>query len=320
VTPITPGPVDLPASCEVVETPLGTFACPSDAFADHLRDLGGHQRPDIASMAALVAPGDLVLDVGGFIGTVAVPLARAVGPTGRVVSFEAMPDHVRMLRHNLAANGVADRAEVVHTLISPHRGRVSAHRLEVSAATTWYEVDTSAPAAEAPDTAGASVDGADVAVGTTTVDAWLAGRPELAELPVSLLKVDVEGMELDVLRGAEQLLARHHPALQLEVARYQLRRHGADLPDLQQFLTAHGYRCYLNLTARDTATDTFTLGRLADLRLLGDMLTDVLAVHRDSPRSPGSPRWLTTQATVLRHRGTPLARRVAGRARRALHR
>ena len=255
----------------VVTTSVGTFAVPDEEFARLLRQSDGHQRTDIAVMRQLVRPGDLVLDVGAFVGTVAVPLARAVGPDGCVVAFEALPVHVRMLRDNVVRNGVEATVTVVPTLISSRPGAVTAHSYEHhSSASTWYE-----PSDPADETA--------LDLPSTTLDAWYARHGE--GRPVALIKVDVEGMDLDVLRGAERILAEHHPALHVEVASFQLARYGATLADLDRFLRRHGYRQYLNLAQRNAASDEAKLGRCASTRFFGPALGDVVAVHRSSVRA-----------------------------------
>ena len=54
--------------------------------------------------AALIEPGDVVVDVGADIGALTVPLARAVGPAGRVLAFEPQPTVFQNLCANLALN------------------------------------------------------------------------------------------------------------------------------------------------------------------------------------------------------------------------
>jgi FkbM family methyltransferase len=73
----------------------------------------------------------------------------------------------------------------------------------------------------------------------TTLDDF-AAHARLARL--DFLKADIEGWELHMLRGAARVLARHRPALLLEVADSHLRRAGDSSAALWRFLTALGYR------------------------------------------------------------------------------
>ncbi len=273
----------------VVATQMGTFAVPDEMFAALLRRQDGHQRTDLAVMRGLVRPGDLVLDVGAFVGTVAVPLAHAVGPTGQVAAFEALPEHLRLLRANVVRNDVEDRVTIVPTLVGAVSGSVTAHAYDQhSTASTWYE-----PAQQSDDGA--------LALPNTSLDAWYAEHGN--RRPVALIKVDVEGLDYAVLQGAQQLLREHHPALHVEAASFQLARFGATLTDLDRLLRRHGYRQYVNLAQRNAASDVAALGRIASVRLFGPALGDVVAVHRSSTRATALVRrggWLPAHALFAR--------------------
>ncbi len=60
-----------------------------------------------------VRPGALVLEVGGGSGAFTMVLAQAVGPTGKVRTYEARQDHANRVRRNLETAGLADRVEIV---------------------------------------------------------------------------------------------------------------------------------------------------------------------------------------------------------------
>jgi FkbM family methyltransferase len=306
---------ELPSGTTVITTVHGQFACPEDWFANVLRSSGGHQRPDIAAMTSLVRPGDVVADVGAFIGTVSIPLADAVGPSGRVIAFEAMPEHAALVRHNAAANGYGDRVQVVNVLISPRTGRIAAQRFDMSSASTWYSVDGFGR----DEDVAASHDA--LPIESTTLDAWFAANGQPGDRPLSLLKIDVEGMELDVLHGAQALIERHRPALQVETAAHQLQRYGATVADVDTFLRSRGYRLYVNLAPRNAASDQFRLGRIVSLRMFGKMLGDVIAVHPQGPvRVPAWQGAVVAHSHIARARlRGPLGRvrRLVGRLRRS---
>ena len=59
---------------------------------------------------------------------------------------------------------------------------------------------------------------------------------------VDVIKIDVEGAELLVLKGAQETLARYHPTLLIEIVDRQLRQMGTSAAEVTQFLTARGYR------------------------------------------------------------------------------
>jgi len=254
-----------------VATPFGTFACfEGDLITSQLERFGGHQRSDLAMARACVKPGDMVVDIGAHIGTFAIPLGRAVSPGGRVVAFEPVAAHFDLLRRNVARNGLEDVVEPVEALAGDRPG---SGRIESKAANTGAShVGQTGPS-----------------IRQTTVDAWWSdhGRPQ-----IHLLKVDVEGMELKAIRGAERLITEHRPRLVVEVCRGQLRAAGDSVWALDRFLRRSGYRYYVNLAERNSGSDEFVLGNIPSLLMLlqRPMLFDVLAVHKSDP---GHPRALS---------------------------
>lgn len=158
--------------------------------------------------------GDLFVDVGANIGTYTV-LAIDVG--AQVVAVEPQADAVERLRQNLDLNGY-DAEIVVAALVGEEATSVSL----------------------AGDGTTAFVDFA--AVGTTpatTLDAVLDGRE------VAGIKVDVEGAELEVLKGAQDSLKNRRLALiQLEWNDCSLDNYGVPRSDTQEFLEQFGYALF----------------------------------------------------------------------------
>ncbi|MBV8528499.1 MAG: FkbM family methyltransferase, partial [Candidatus Dormibacteraeota bacterium] len=120
-------------------------------------------------------------------------------------------------------------------------------------------------------------DPASVGVSLRTVDSLLAG----ARLDrVDLVKIDVEGADLEVLRGMERTLAAEPPPfLVVECCPHTLRMFGATPTDLVRFLEQRGYRAY-------TVEPNRLIRRRAE-EVQVTTVTDVLAVRRDLPELPG---------------------------------
>ena len=144
---------------------------------------------EYAAFKATVRPGATVLDVGANIGAYTLLFATWAGPSGRVVAFEPSPRSVEGLREHLKLNGVADRVEIVQAAVSSAEG------------TAWF--DCSGPSGANALVSEARGGGA-ITVDTTTLDAYCESRG----LRPSVIKVDVEGAELDVLRGGRRTLAQ----------------------------------------------------------------------------------------------------------------
>lgn len=144
------------------------------------------------------APGDCVIDGGGGWGDTALYFADAVGPDGRVLCFEFVPENLALLERNLAANPpLRDRVEVVGAPLWERRGEL----LDYTSVGGQSSV-----ARPGPDPDGAAR--------TESVD-------ELCEERgidrVDMLKLDVEGAERSALRGAERTLRRDRPKLAISV-------------------------------------------------------------------------------------------------------
>ncbi len=175
-----------------------------------------------AFLSSLDIRGKTVFDVGAYQGIYTLFFARAVGSTGRVVAFEPNPINYAAIMDNIELNGftgvtvkamaLADRrgnADLLFPVREPARGSLRAD-YQVSLADRF--------------------ESRKVQVVLDTLD------NQLTYLPTpDFVKIDVEGAELEVLRGMPALLADHHPSLFIEV------HSGADVRSLVKLLADSGY-------------------------------------------------------------------------------
>lgn len=176
-------------------------------FLHHREDIGlvvlmsgAFEGAETECARELVQPGSVAFDVGANVGMFAVPLALAVGPRGRVVAIEPSPQNVARLEANLARNGLTN--VVVREIAVAEQPGEALLQLAVDAAlhsTTTVCEDRG--------------NGESVVVPAETLDAvWRStGSPD-----VSFLKIDTEGGELGILRGAPELLRACRPPILLE--------------------------------------------------------------------------------------------------------
>jgi FkbM family methyltransferase len=157
------------------------------------------QRGEIRAVRAALRPGDVAVDVGANKGAYTWWMRHAVGPTGRVIAFEPQPEMAAYLRDARAAMGW-DNVEVREAAASDRSGRAT------------LRVPGGGPSQGASLEAGA-VSGAhrEIPCAVERLDDALAGAARIA-----LMKIDVEGHELAVFRGAAGILARDHPVLLFE--------------------------------------------------------------------------------------------------------
>lgn len=171
-----------------------------------------------------VRPGSVFLDLGANVGYFSLLVGSKV-KAARVIAFEPNPDIAARLRDSAQANGLGEALEVVEMALSDRAGEVS------------FGID--------PENSGhsrfAQAEHENViTVQTVALDDWLEENPPGGE--VSVLKLDVEGAEMQALRGMERLLSRARPALIVEGLDDMLREFGSSLDELTGFLRDLGFR------------------------------------------------------------------------------
>ena len=145
--------------------------------------------------AQLVGQGHVVVEAGANIGSHTVHLAKLVGPGGQVLAFEPQRIVHTILCANLALNEQF-HAQAIRAAVGSAKGTIKVPVLDPHGKLNFGAM--SLPMA---------TDGE--AVPVVVLDEY--------ELPsLRLLKIDVEGMEIEVLRGAAQTVKRHRPFLYVE--------------------------------------------------------------------------------------------------------
>lgn len=191
---------------------------------------------EIAALDDLVPVGGVVFDVGAEYGLYTLVCADRVGPTGRVIAFEPLPGPNRFLHRVVRWLG-ADRVEIrrhalgdvarAGTLSLPRRGGLPVHGRAFLA----DDADGLGPNAEFAGEQRLAVD-------VHTLD----GVVEEADLDrLDLVKLDVEGFEPAVLRGAGQTIARFRPRLLIEIEDRHLAKFGVDSTAVVDLLREQGY-------------------------------------------------------------------------------
>lgn len=158
----------------------------------------------------LVQPGDTVIDAGANVGCHTLALARFVGSGGRVIAIEAQPAMYDLLATNVTLNG-ATWARCVFAL-ADCAGGITSLALDLAAPAGNYGAVSFADGRRRH------------AVGARMPVAVLA-LDDLGLDRCALIKIDVEGMELEVLQGAQRLLLECAPHLYFEQATDRQRTH-----------------------------------------------------------------------------------------------
>lgn len=179
--------------------------------------------PELHEISKLVRPGTIAVDIGAHFGTYSLTLARLVGKHGRVISIEPIQEDAGMLAR--AAKQLRLPIEVINYALSSTNGFADMHvpSLHGHQKTALSSLEPGDSAMETR------------RVETRRLDDVLAA----VELPVSFIKIDVEGHEIDVLNGGLKTLAVHRPAILIEVNNDLGHRSVEQVFDL---VMAQGYR------------------------------------------------------------------------------
>ena len=157
-----------------------------------------------------VRPGDIAFDVGANAGAFAMQMSRQAGPRGTICAFEASPRIIGRTHHNLVAAGC-------HNVTLYHRA-------------IWNRSGDFVHIAEGSHLNDRVEQGAGgIPVPTLALDDFIAATG----LSPSFIKMDIEGAELDALRGSARLIAEGRPIMALEQAPDDMRCH--------ELLIAAGY-------------------------------------------------------------------------------
>ena len=175
---------------------------------------GAHDAELFAALADDDLDGAVVCDVGGHVGYHTLAFATRVGARGRVHVFEPSPANVRRITENLAANPhLTERAQVHAYALSDRAGHERFHftdDVERGTASGGF-VDSADTLLPREDYArmGFTAQSVELRTLDEVTAAWAVGP--------RLLKIDVEGAEGAVLRGARETLRRHRPIVAVEV-------------------------------------------------------------------------------------------------------
>jgi FkbM family methyltransferase len=159
--------------------------------------LGTYEAEVAAEFEALAVEGAVVYDVGAHIGFYTMVAAKK---GARVFAFEANPKNVDQLKSNIEVNAFGAQATIVPMAVSDHSGTLSFATYGYSLVGGIADADTKS-------------DAIIIEVPCLSLDAFSDG----ANPPPTLIKIDVEGAEGVVIRGALAVLRSHKPVLIVEM-------------------------------------------------------------------------------------------------------
>lgn len=235
----------------------------------HLINLGMNEPHVTRTLMSLTRPGDRFVDAGANVGYFSILAGWRVFPGGEIWSFEPNPNIYPILASNITNNGFEHATQRRKLALSDHQG-VSQLRVfkGYEATSTIRDVSDEFIAHTRKET---GRDSYLVDVEVDTLDAQMAAVPA-----IDLMKIDVEGHELSVIRGAVEILARsQNVKVVMEFVPPILGTRSAT--DLVNLIRSLGFSIY-----RIEHDGTFTLESHDDALVTTDF-ADLLLVKQNAP-------------------------------------
>ena len=196
----------------------------------------GIWEPEITRIVESLPEGAVFIDVGAHVGYYSLLASTRVGVAGTVVSVEPNPSTAEKLRRNIRLSGARN---------------ISVQELACTDTEKTLQFFQAGPYNTGGSSLSATTAGnrKPVAVRGLPLDAIVKA---LDLRRIDLVKIDVEGAELQVLRGMKEALAKHHPEVVIELIPHLLANLGASIDEVSSLLRQAGYVQQHQLDASDS--------------------------------------------------------------------
>jgi FkbM family methyltransferase len=195
---------------------------------------GVFEKSTVNTYRKFLSPGGIALDIGANMGAHTLPMAHAVGPHGKVYAFEPTQYAFSKLTRNVSLNPeLAKHVHIEQMMLSdqdnspPPPALYSSWKLATARGSRHPK-----HLGQLMDTTGAMI---------RKLDTY-ADQSKLSR--IDFIKIDVDGNECAVLRGAQRVLARHQPKMLMEFMPYGLEESGHSLKELMELLKSNGYAIF----------------------------------------------------------------------------
>jgi len=177
-----------------------------------------HLSPELKFLKGMVEPEKVILDVGAHHGFISLLLAKW---GGEVVAFEASPYNSNVLQKEVTLNEM-NNITVENKAVGLVEGRIT-----ISGGSNVRAVQTKWDAVDE--------------VEMISIDKYC----EMRSISPDLIKIDVEGFEVEVLKGAQGILEQEKPKLAIEVHLSLLKNYGHEVADVLDLIDARFYDLWL---------------------------------------------------------------------------
>lgn len=224
-----------------------------------LIEYGEYGQQEFALLSAITSAGSVIAEIGANMGAHTVRLAKHVGLQGRVVAFEPQPVMFQALCGTIALNGLMN-VDCFPYALSSETGHLQIPHLDYRQQNNFGGISFERPA-----------EGGLPVPMNRFDDVFVLPR-------LDMMKIDVEGMELSVLKGAEAMVSKFRPVIYME------NDNKPKSPALLQWLFDHDYRVWWHTPALYNAENYFQNPKNA----YGSVCSlNVLAIRKDADASIG---------------------------------
>lgn len=193
----------------------------------------GFEENEIAFVKKFLKPGDTFIDIGANMGLFSLYAAKIVGELGRVHSFEPTPETYIWLEENILLNNLDGIIRSNNVGLSESRGFLKLN-ISDSGKDAWNTF-----ASDSKINFGYQLD-----IEVETLDNYILEN-SIDVVDINLVKIDVEGWELKVFKGAEKLLSSvNAPTLLVEFTESNLFAAGTNCYELFDYIVSLGYRWF----------------------------------------------------------------------------
>jgi len=189
-------------------------------FHYRYRDGEMHEPSVSEEVIARIRDAKVFVDAGAHLGYYAC-IAGVANPNLKLFLFEMNRNLVSLIARNLEANNLTN-AEIINRAVSDRAKKIGYTDGSTDTGLSMHEPG------ENPD---------DVTAQAISLDEFFAQRDAIPDV----IKIDIQGAEMEALRGAETIIRNHLPIIFLEVHPTMLGDFGATTDDVYRFLVEHGY-------------------------------------------------------------------------------
>lgn len=201
----------------------------SEFLQAHLFLYGSYELPSVRFIRRVIAPGDVVADVGAQIGY--ITLAMATFDVGKITvhAFEPEPLNIQRLRDNIALNPGVD-VRIVEKAVSDANGAIRLYLSKDHNAGTHSTIS-----------GGTNVSEEFVEIPAVTLDHYVREQGISA---LRLIKIDVEGGEYEVIKGASETLTTLRPIVLMELSDALQETRGFSTVEFKKLMKQFGYSAF----------------------------------------------------------------------------